>query len=137
MKDFIKYFLLTIIILFALSLAKQKYSEAMIESKPEIKIIGNSIFDFGVLKEQENAIHYFKFRNIGENELVIKNITTTCGCTVLNWNEEAISKNQIDSIKVSYDTNKIGEFNRSIIISSNSKKEKVELIIKGNVLSKS
>lgn len=133
MKDFIKYFLLTIIILFVLSLVQQKYSDVITEKKAEIKIFGSSTFDFGDLKEQENAVHYFKFKNIGENKLKISDITTTCGCTVLHWNKEAILKNQIDSVKVSYDTNKIGEFNRSIIISSNSKKEEIELIIKGNV----
>ena len=42
-------------------------------------------FDFGTVMEGEKVTHVYKFKNTGDEPLIISNAKATCGCTVPSW----------------------------------------------------
>ncbi|MFC5683650.1 DUF1573 domain-containing protein [Flavobacterium sp. MAHUQ-51] len=75
----------------------------------------------------------FKFSNTGESPLLIKEVTTACGCTVPEWSKEIIEPNENGEIKIVYDAKYPGLFNKTITVSYNGKDSPQVLTIKGEV----
>src|ERR1035437_6476486 len=48
---------------------------------PDMKF-EEDVFDFGTITQGEKVTHDFKFKNVGEKNLVIANASADCGCTV-------------------------------------------------------
>ena len=79
----------------------------------------------------------FEFTNVGEAPLIIKDIKSTCGCTVPKKPEEPIMPGETGQIEVSYDTKRPGGFSKAItVISNDVKSERKMLKIKGFVTKK-
>jgi hypothetical protein len=89
--------------------------------------------DYGKIAKGANGEKTFVFTNIGDKPLIIKNIQSSCGCTVPKKPENPIMPGEKGEIKVSYDTNRLGGFSKSITIFSNAKKERKVIRIKGIV----
>jgi len=89
--------------------------------------------DYGKIDKKANGVRTFTFTNIGDQPLIIKDIKSTCGCTVPEKPKKPILPNEKGIIKVSYNTNIIGGFSKSITILSNVKNERTVLKIKGFV----
>jgi hypothetical protein len=53
------------------------------EGKARLEVIESEVFDFGALQEGETDLveHEFKFKNVGEEPLILKNVKPSCGCT--------------------------------------------------------
>jgi hypothetical protein len=66
--------------------------------------------------------------------LVITNCKGTCGCTVPQCPTKPIAPGQKETIKVHYDTHRIGNFEKGVIVESNAKVTSETLKIKGTVL---
>jgi hypothetical protein len=92
--------------------------------------------DFGTIQQDDNGTYMFMFTNTGKEPLVIKEAHGSCGCTVPRWPHAPIAPGQTDTIKVTYDTHRIGVFVKTVTITSNAKESPVILNIKGKVLSK-
>ena len=93
----------------------------------------NETIDYGKINKGANGERVFVFTNIGNQPLIIKNIQSSCGCTVPKKPEEPIMPGEKGEIKVSYDTKRIGGFSKSITIFSNAKKSRKIIKIKGIV----
>lgn len=89
--------------------------------------------DYGKINKNADGVRTFVFTNIGDKPLVIKNIQSTCGCTIPKKPKEPILPGKKGEIKVSYDTNRSGGFSKSITIFSNAKNPKKVIKIKGYV----
>ncbi len=89
--------------------------------------------DYGKIAKGVNGEKIFVFTNTGDKPLIIKNIQSSCGCTVPKKPENPIMPGEKGEIKVSYDTNRVGGFSKSITIFSNAKKERKVIRIKGIV----
>ena len=61
----------------------------------------------------------FKFKNTGDKPLMITNAKGSCGCTVPQWPREPIAPGQSGEIKVSYDTKRVGNFAKSVTLTTN------------------
>ena len=85
------------------------------------------------LKKKSNGERVFTFTNIGNMPLIISRVQSTCGCTIPKKPEKPIMPGEKGEIKVSYDTNKPGRFNKQIIIFSNAKQKRKIVRIKGFV----
>ena len=95
------------------------------------------IYDYGVIDSASYGTHVFKFKNEGTQDLIISEVKSSCGCTVPEWTNTPIAPGQTGSIKVSYNTTKIGPINKSILVISNAKNEKdgmINIRIKGEVV---
>lgn len=89
--------------------------------------------DYGKIAKGSNGERIFVFTNIGEQPLIIKNIQSSCGCTIPKKPEQPIMPGEKGEIKVSYDTNRPGGFSKQITIFSNAKMPRKALKIKGFV----
>ena len=89
--------------------------------------------DYGKIDKGADGARTFTFTNIGDQPLIIKDIKSSCGCTIPENPKKPILPNEKGTIKVSYNTNIIGGFSKSITILSNVKKERTVLKIKGFV----
>ncbi len=99
---------------------------------PVITFLSTS-HDFGSLKKGDKAEFAFEFRNTGKNELVINAVSASCGCTVAEYSKKPVRKNKKAAIKVKYNTNSTGSFQKTVTVNSNAANSPVKLTIKGTV----
>ena len=93
----------------------------------------NETHDYGTIKQGADGTCEFKFKNTGKEPLIISNAKGSCGCTVPTWPKEPILKGQTGSIKVHYDTKRVGAFTKTVTLNSNAKSDTKVLTIKGVV----
>lgn len=92
------------------------------------------VHDFGTMKQYGDASTEFTFTNTGSAPLIISNAKGSCGCTVPSWPKEPIMPGESSSIKVKYDSKRVGPINKSVTISSNATNEPTKVIrIKGMI----
>ncbi|MDG1037467.1 MAG: DUF1573 domain-containing protein [Polaribacter sp.] len=89
--------------------------------------------NYGKIEKDSNGERVFIFTNVGDEPIVIQRIQSSCGCTVPKKPEKPIMPGEKGEIKVSYATNRIGGFSKSITIYSNAKNPKKVIRIKGLV----
>ncbi|QVY65866.1 DUF1573 domain-containing protein [Polaribacter sp. Q13] len=89
--------------------------------------------DYGKIDKSSNGERVFVFTNIGDQPLIIKNVQSSCGCTVPKKPEQPIMPGQKGEIKVSYDTKRVGGFSKTITVFSNAKTARKMIKIKGFV----
>mgnify|MGYP000521875450 CR=1 FL=1 len=98
----------------------------------EFKFETESI-NYGKVSKGANGERVFVFTNIGDAPLIIKNIQSSCGCTVPKKPEKPIMPGEKGKIEVSYDTKRLGGFSKNINIFSNAKTARKKVKIKGYV----
>ena len=89
--------------------------------------------NYGKITKGANGERTFVFTNVGDAPLIIKNIKSSCGCTVPKKPEQPIMPGEKGEIKVSYDTKRLGGFSKQITIMSNAKSPRKVIKIKGLV----
>jgi hypothetical protein len=75
---------------------------------------------FGDIARHSDGNCEFIFTNEGNEPLILSNVTTSCGCTSPSWSKEPVMPGHKGSIKVHYDTGRIGDFNKTITVKSNA-----------------
>jgi hypothetical protein len=75
----------------------------------------------------------FDFENKSNQDALITGVQTSCGCTTANKPEEPVKSGKSSSISVKYDTKRVGQFTKTITVSSNVS-DPIILTIKGSVL---
>jgi hypothetical protein len=90
--------------------------------------------DYGTVVKGGDGTCEFKFKNTGIEPLILSNVSSSCGCTVPEWPREPLLKGKSASIKVKYDTNRVGPINKTVTVMSNSKNAAIQLKIVGNVV---
>ena len=99
------------------------------------------IFDFGTVDDGEKVVHVYKFKNTGNEPLVIANAKASCGCTVPDWPKDPIEPGKSGEIKVQFDSGgKGGEggapTEKRVTVTANTNPPQTFLTIKGKVKSK-
>lgn len=94
--------------------------------------------DFGTIQEADGpATFVFKFTNIGEEPLLLKNVRASCGCTTPKWTKEPVLPGDAGEIKVTYNPrNRPGSFRKTITITSNAEPVTMHLTINGKVIAR-
>lgn len=93
--------------------------------------------NYGDLMQGDNGLRVFKFKNTGNAPLVISDVQKTCGCTSPDYTKTPIMPGEAGEIKVSYDTNRIGQFTKFVTVHSNDpENNSVQLKIYGNIKAK-
>jgi hypothetical protein len=107
------------------------------EIGPQINFKTTTI-DYGTIENNSNGERIFVFSNTGDAPLIIKNVQSSCGCTVPKKPKGPIAPGESSEIIVRYDTNRRGPFRKTITITTNVKVNPIlALKIKGIVLTKS
>lgn len=97
-------------------------------------IFENFIHDYGTVNLGSPGQYEFRFTNGMKTPLVVNNVRPSCGCTVADWTKEPVLPGKSGVIKINYNTNLLGTFNKSITVNSNAKNAIVILRVKGNVI---
>ena len=92
--------------------------------------------DYGTVVKGGDGFCEFKFKNTGIEPLILSNVTSSCGCTVPEWPREPILKGKSNTIKVKYDTNRVGPINKTVTVTSNATNGSIQLRIIGTVVEK-
>ncbi len=73
---------------------------------------GNVPFGIPVTRE-------FKVKNISSENLMILQVKSTCHCTATEWDQNSIAPGHTGLIKVTYDSQKEGDFYRIVSVITN------------------
>jgi len=130
MKKNAQWIMITIVLVF---ISATGFSQAKTNGVKNSIVFGKIIHDYGTIVQGTDGKCEFKFTNKGKTPLVLSNVTSSCGCTVPIWPKEPIQPGKSGTIKVKYDTKRIGTFNKSVTVISNATNSTVILRIKGNV----
>jgi hypothetical protein len=101
---------------------------------PKIVFEGTT-FDFDSIKSGAKIEHDFVFKNDGQTDLFIRNVSASCGCTVVKPKENIIKAGASSSIKAVFDSSgKKGVQNKAItVITNDPKNSKVVLWVRGRI----
>ena len=102
---------------------------------PEITFV-KLVHDYGQIEQGANGECEFEFKNTGKADLILTNCRSSCGCTVPSWPKDPIAPGKKAVIKVKYNTQRIGQINKTITVESNAVNDRVVLKITGNVNAK-
>ncbi|MDK2770906.1 MAG: DUF1573 domain-containing protein [Flavobacterium sp.] len=121
--------LLNLLILFV-GLALSAQEGAKIEFKTETINYGD------VVKGKDDGVREFVFTNTGDAPLIIKDVKSSCGCTVPTKPTEPIMPGKSDKIVVKYNMNP-GPISKTLTVETNAVNKPngiIPLRIKGNVI---
>ena len=80
-------------------------------------------FDFGTIPNTGPVSQEFQVRNVGQEELEITGVSTSCGCTTAEIGSHRLSPGEATGLKVTYDPQAhdgaTGEFMRLVYVRSN------------------
>lgn len=104
-----------------------------LEAMPTMEF-SDTVYNFGTIKEGDIVVHEFEFKNNGKNPLIISNAKGTCGCTAPEYSTEPIPGGKTGVMKIQFNSaGKSGFQNKSVSITTNSKRGIHVLYIKGEV----
>jgi hypothetical protein len=91
--------------------------------------------DFSRIIEGETVSFGFKFRNTGKTDLVIADVSTSCGCTVPSYPKTPIRPGEEGTIKVSFNSKGRRGFQaKNIVVVANTQPNTTLLRIKAQVV---
>lgn len=94
--------------------------------------------DFGRILEGETVSYEFSFSNTGKSDLLLAEVTSSCGCTIPSYSKAPIRPNDKGSIRVTFNSQgKRGYQTKSILVVSNTQPNTVILRIKAQVINAS
>ncbi len=102
---------------------KNKKSLAPLANPPQTPLMVFEVdtFYFGTIIQGDSLQFDFVFRNLGKENLIIKDVRASCGCTVPHWPKNDIPMNGEGKIAITFHSvGKLGPQHKEIIISSNS-----------------
>ncbi len=120
------FYALSILLIFSTSV----FAQAKIEFE-------NTSVSFSNIKQGSNGERSFKFKNTGNEVLIIEKVTITSENLKLIDTKKEINPGGKGEIKILYDTKVSGPVRRTITVYSNAEnKPVIALKIKGNILEK-
>jgi hypothetical protein len=116
--------------------AQESVTESIDPNTPEMSF-ENETIDYGTIDQGADGIRMFKFKNTGKSPLLITEVKGQCGCTTLpdGWPKEPIRPGASGTIKVKYDTQRTGAFDKKVTITSNARTANKQVTIKGVIKS--
>jgi len=116
-----------VIIALLLLLASLIASAQQIEAKRSVIDCGQVMFDKPVTVE-------FELQSKGGKDLVIEDVKTSCGCTMVSFPKNNIAKGESFKLKVTYDARQMGHFEKQLRVFSNASKKPLMLTLRGVVV---
>jgi len=104
------------------------------EGAPSIEF-AEKTYDFGKVLAGKKVTHAYQFRNVGNADLTITKVSTSCGCTAALPSKTLIPPGEGGEIEVEFDTTlRSGLQSKSIKVTTNDpRNETVRLLIEGHV----
>ncbi|MDR2805609.1 MAG: DUF1573 domain-containing protein [Dysgonamonadaceae bacterium] len=90
-------------------------------------------YNFGTIKQGNKDLVVFSITNTGNNPLIINHVSTSCGCTSVDWDKQPIEPGQSAKIKAVITPDETGYFNKSLEVFGNFDEPPLKLTIMGKV----
>lgn len=91
--------------------------------------------DFGKVIQGEKVTFSFRFKNSGDGDLIIADVSSSCGCTVPKFTKEPVSPGDEGTIQVTFDSNNRKGFqSKTVTVVSNTQPNTKVLRIKAMVV---
>lgn len=129
-----KNVLLAILTFVSLGVFAQNGSLNLVSEGGAVISFDNETLDYGTIEQNADGERFFKITNTGTEPLIISSCKGSCGCTVPQCPKEPVLPGQSTTIKVKYDTNRLGMFTKSVTVSSNATEPEKTVKITGNVV---
>lgn len=118
-----------------LGLINGKDTQSTSETLPMTDIsISTTCLDLGTFEWKKKKGMIFSINNIGQKPLVINEVIASCGCMEIIYDKTPVPPNKTIRIKVYYQAESPGYFNKTIKIYSNSNKDPLILKVRGNAI---
>ncbi|MCQ9208476.1 MAG: DUF1573 domain-containing protein [Omnitrophica bacterium] len=105
-------------------------SDEQLLQDPKIEVLPYS-WSFGKIKNTNIKTHIFKVKNIGQKELIIKRVSTSCGCTKASISSKKIAPGSSAKLKVTFDPKQrkaSGKIRSDVYIESNDPENPTKII---------
>ncbi|MBO7652065.1 MAG: DUF1573 domain-containing protein [Bacteroidales bacterium] len=112
---------------------KDKGQTENVEKRSSI-LFDKLVHDFGTMEKGGDASCVFSFKNVTKKPVTLTNVKTSCGCTAADWPKEPIAKKKKGSIKVKYDSNRVGKFTKTIKVFIEGNENPIQLEIRGTIV---
>ncbi len=111
-----------------------KLTEEQKKNAPKI-VASETEYNFGTIAQGEKVKHDFVIKNEGKSDLLIRKVSATCGCTVVNVANKSLKPGESTSISAEFNSSgRSGSQSKAItIISNDPTNSKLVLWIKGNI----
>ncbi|RZF62817.1 DUF1573 domain-containing protein [Sphingobacterium corticibacterium] len=98
---------------------------------------GESVYDFGEVKEGEVVEHVYAYTNTGTEPVILSQVSASCGCTTPSYTQTPVLPGKSGEVKVSFDSNgQVGKQQKIVTIVSNAENRVMTVQLKGEVLPK-
>ena len=93
------------------------------------------VHDFGRLNQGEKVKFSFRFKNVGNADLIIASASASCGCTVADYPRTPIKPGAEGTIDVSFNSEgKKGFQHKTVTVLANTNPNSIQLSIKAQVV---
>lgn len=98
---------------------------------------GESVYDFGEVKEGEIVEHVYAYTNTGTAPVILSQVSASCGCTTPSYTQTPVLPGKSGEVKVSFDSNgQVGKQQKIVTIVSSAENRVTTVQLKGEVLPK-
>lgn len=91
----------------------------------------DTLVNFGTANKGEQVKVTFRFRNTGNQPLILASVRAACGCTVPDYTKGAVAPGGEGEVTGAFDSNKsaAGEVRKSIFVTTNTKNKTRQTLI--------
>ncbi len=110
-------------------------SSLSVSAKPVLNL-SEEIVDFGpVILDHSQTAHakMLEIKNVGDEPLVINQVSSTCHCVETEWSVKPIEPGASDSIKIEFTPDVSGVVSKKLIIYSNAQNRRTSFRVKAMV----
>jgi len=102
---------------------------------PKVAVVGDADFDFGEAEQGSKVNHTFTLRNDGDQDLLIRKVRSSCGCTVAKPSKETVEPGDTTEIEATFSIGRRrGRQQKKITVMVNDpNNQQIILMLRGNV----
>ena len=101
---------------------------------PSISWLDETSYDFSNVKKGSSVVATFEFLNNGSEVVIISDAKGSCGCTSVKFPQQPILPGEKGTIKAIFNAQSIGNFYKTVTVTTNTKESTKVLNIKGIVV---
>ena len=94
--------------------------------------VNHAELDFGSFPKAEKQERSFVLTNTGTSLLVVHDVTTSCGCTKVEYSKQPVRPGETLELKVTYEAEEAGYFNKTVTVYCNVENSPLRLKVKGS-----
>ena len=94
----------------------------------------SSTTDFGEIRQGENIVVFFTYKNTGGKDLLVYEVIPSCGCTTAKLDKSPLSPGEKREVEVSFNSEGwSGHQQKSITFKTNGEPDYATIVLKGFV----